>query len=257
MTGHSTPGILRGCGTRSAGGIYLEVNTSPYGTKPLIDYVLDPPLPMQTDCKVGVSLQARNDTTMVLDHIGSSHYPNAADFLAEGFRHGFSRRVSQNPDFSRIQPGNRLLFIHDKGLVLNPENLRPFVSEAFQAPEHEGKRYPFHQHRCIKLERIGSLEHYEEGFPGCIRDLWCLPEATRTVEEGDRVRFFRDFASVSYEVFPPSPDAPKVKTSSALIAALPITNISVIRSPDGTHKKTLSVLEEKLGGPIPITLADA
>lgn len=257
MNEQSTPGILRGCGTRSAGGIYLEVNTSPYGTRPLIDFVLDPPLPMQTDCKVGVSLQERNDTTMIIDHVGSSHYPNAADFLAEGFRQGFSRRVSQNLDFSRIQPGSRILFIHDKGLVTNPEDLRPYVSESFQMPEQGGKRKPFQQHYCIKLERTGSLEHYEEGYPECIRDLWCLPHATRTAEEGDRVRFFRDFASITYEVFPPSPDAPRVKTTSALIAALPITNISVIRSPDGTHKKTLSVLEEKLGGPIPITLADA
>lgn len=257
MNGASTPGIIRGCGTRTAGGIYLEVNTSPYGSQPLIDFVLDPPLPMKADCAVGVSLQERKDTTMVIDHVGSSYYPNAADFLVEGFKHGFSRRVSPNLDFSRIKLGCRILFIHDRGLITHPEELRPYVPEAFQQPEQNGKRKPFHQHNCVKLERTGSLEHYETGSPACISDLWCLPEATRTVEEGDRVRFFRDFASVSYEVFPTSPDAPAVKTTSALLAALPITNISVVRSPDGSHKATASVLEQKLGGAISLTITDA
>jgi hypothetical protein len=71
------------------------------------------------------------------------------------------------------------------------------------------------------------------------------------------VRFFRDFASVSYEVFPPSPDAPRVKTESALIAALPITNITVIKASDGSHITTATMVEQKLGGAIPLTIADA
>lgn len=257
MSGASTPGIVRGCGTRSAGAVYLECNVSPYGTVPMTDFLLDPPMPFEVDCKLGVSLQERQGTTMVIDHVGSSHYPNATDFLVEGMRYGFSRKISPNLDLSRIQPGSRLLFIHDKGLVTNPKDLRPFVSEHYRTPAVNGTRRPLHEHNCIKLLRTGSLEHYEDGFPPCVRDLWCLPEATSTVEEGERVRFFRNFVSVRYEVFPPSPAAPRVKTTSALIAALPITNITVIKSPDGSHKKTASVLEQKLGSPIPITISDS
>ena len=253
MNGASIPGIVRGCGTRSSGSIYLECAASPYGTVPMTDFLLDPPLPFEVDCKLGVSLQERQGTAMVIDHIGSSHYPNAADFLVEGMRYGFSRKVSANLDFSRIQPGSRLLFVHDKGLVTNPEDLRLYTAESYQ--EADGNKR-LHQHNCLKLHRTGSHEHYEYGFPPCTRDLWSLPEATSTVEEGENVRFFRDFASVSYEVFPPSPDAPKAKTVSALIAALPITNITVIKAPDGSHKKTASVLEQKLGTPIPITISD-
>jgi hypothetical protein len=84
MTGASTPGIIRGCGTRTAGGIYLECAASPYGTVPMTDFLLDPPLPFEVACKLGVSLQERQDTTMVLDHVGASHYPNATDFIVEG-----------------------------------------------------------------------------------------------------------------------------------------------------------------------------
>ena len=210
---------------------------------------------MKADCAVGVSLQERKNTTMFIDHIGSSHYPNATDFWVEGLKYGFSRRVSPKLNFSRIQPGSRILFIHDRGRVTHPEDLRPYVSEHYQTPKQNGKRKPFHQHNCVKLERIGLWEHYEEGFAACTRDLWCLPEATRTVEEGGHVR--RDFASISYEVFPPSLDAPKVRTESALIAALPITNITVIKSPDGSHRKTISVLGEKLGGAVPLTIAES
>lgn len=257
MTGASVPGIARGCGTRSAGSVYLECNVSPYGTLPMTDFLLDPPLPFAVDCKLGVSLQERQGTTMVIDHIGSAHYPNATDFLVEGMRFGFSRKISPNLDLSRIQPGSRLLFVHDRGLVTNPEALRPFVSTSYQTPEENGVRKPLHGHNCMKLHRTSRLKHYQGGFPGCIRDLWCLPEATSIVEEGERVRFFRDFASVRYEVFPPSPDAPRARTASALIAALPITNITVIKAPDGSHTKTASVLEQKLGVPIPITISDS
>ena len=256
LRGAAVPGIKRGCGYRKAGGVYLECNGSPYGSKPMNDFLLDPPLPLAVDCKRGVELQERQGTTMILDFVGASNYPFASDFIVEGMKYGFSRLVSKNLDFSRIQPGSRLLLVHEKGLVTNPEGLRTFVTDAYNTPVIEGRRKPLHRHNCLKLERTGLCEHYEDDFPECIRDLWCLPEATRTVEENESVRFFRDFASVSYEVYPSSPNAPKVETTSALIAALPITNISVIRSPDGSHKTTASVLEEKLGGAISLSIAE-
>jgi hypothetical protein len=37
--------VIRGCGTRVAGGIYLVCSLSPNGT-PLADFIVDPPIPL-------------------------------------------------------------------------------------------------------------------------------------------------------------------------------------------------------------------
>ena len=74
-------------------------------------------------------------------------------------------------------------------------------------------------------------------------------------------RYIREFASISYEVFPPAPDAPTPDYTSALVASLPITNISVIKAGDGSHQQTLGKVREMLswegGLRISVTEADA
>lgn len=197
-----------------------------------------------------------------IDCNGEQHYPVITDFLEEGRVLGFSRRISSTLDFSRLTANSRILIVHARGLVVNHEALRPFVPEHYNAAyDEQGRRKPAHKHHCGHLERTASPEHYHDPYTHCCtRDLWAVPTATR-VEDGAPPRYIREFASVSYEVFPLSPDAPPPEYVSALVASLPITNISVIRAKDGSHTRTLekvkAMLEWEGGLRISVTEADA
>ena len=240
----ATPGVVRGCGTRISGGLYLECGVGP-GGQPLEFFLCDPPVPMTVGTKLGVELVERNGVTHVLDWVGSAHYPYASDFLEEGARFGFSRRVSRTLDLSRLTAASRLLVVHARGLVLNHQELRPFMPEAY-VTDPQGASF---EHHCGLLERTGSVDHYRPdpyAHP-CARDLWALPPADRVLD-GERPRYLRTCASFAYEVFPPAPDAPVPETAAALIASLPITNVGVVKAEDGSHKKTLERVRELLAG---------
>ena len=262
MGAAAVQGVTRGCGTRVGGGLYLECGTG-YGGRPLEAFLSDPPIPMTCDTKVGVELIERGGVVHVLDWIGEQHYPFVTDLLEEGRHFGFSRRIPRTLNLSRLSADSRLLVVHAGGLVVNHEALRPFMPERYNTPYTErGKRKAAHKHHCGHLERTGSPEHHlpDPHKRGCTRDLWAVPPASR-VEEGAPPRYVREFASISYEVFPPAPDAPAPEYVSALVASLPITNISVIKARDGSHQETLEKVKEMLtwegGLRISVTEADA
>jgi hypothetical protein len=263
MGATATPGITRGCGTRKEGGIYLESGTRLGRGRSLEFFLADPPVPMTCDTKVGVELIERGGIVHILDWVGEQHYPAITDFLEESRALGFSRRISSTLDLSRLTAESRILVVHARGLVVNHEALRPFMPERYNAAHDEqGRRKPAHKHHCGHLERTASPEHYQPDphTHGCTRDLWAVPLTTR-VEDGAPPRYIREFASISYEVAPLAPDAPPPEYVSALVASLPITNISVIRAKDGSHTQTLekvrTMLEWEGGFRISVTEADA
>ena len=256
-------GVPRGCGTRQEGGTYLESGVSPGRGRPLEFFLADPPVPLTCDTKVGVELIERGGVVHVIDWVGEQHYSNAADFLEEGRRYGFSRRVPRTLDFSRLTAESRILVVHARGLVVNHEALRPFMPECYNAAHDEqGRRKPAYKHHCGHLEQTALPSHYQPDpyKHRCTKDLWTLPPASH-VDDGTTPRYLREFASVSYEVFPLAPDAPAPATTPALVASLPITNISVVKAQDGSHTGTLSKVREMLtwegGLKISVTDADA
>lgn len=235
----ATPGVRRGCGTRVQGGVYLEVGLSSSGT-PLEHFFIDPPLPMTVDTKVGVELIERNGVVHVLDWIGSESYPYASDFLEEGSRHGFSRRVSKGLDFSRLSEASRLLLVHAKGLVVNHRELLWHGEEELNDPIYAGGRL------CAYHARTRIEAHFDLSATGCIRDLWALPIPDDVETRGGKTHYRRKVGDFSYRVLPLGPEAPEVVTTSALIASLPITNISVIKADDGSHSETTAKLRRLL-----------
>ncbi len=255
-------GVPRGCGTRKAGGVYIEVGTTVGLGKQLEAFLCDPPVPMTTDCKVGVELIERNGVVHILDWVGAKHYPNCADFLEEGRVLGFSRLISKNLDLSRLTAESRILIVHARGLVTNHGALRPHMPEPYNDAFRDGRRKPAHEHHCGHLEKTAIPGHHtpHPHKHACSRDLWTLPPASRA-EDGSPPRYLRDFASVSYEVFPLSPDAPAAATTPALVASLPITNVSVVKAQGGAHQKTVERVKEMLawegGLRISVTEADA
>jgi hypothetical protein len=250
-------GVGRGCGTRQEGGIYLECGTRPGRGQPLEFFLADPPVPMTCDSKVGVELIERGGVVHILDWVGEQHYPFVTDFLEEGRALGFSRRISGTLDLFRLTAESRILVVHARGLVVNHEALRPFMPERYNAAHNEqGRGKPAHQHHCGHLERTASLEHYrpDPHTHRCTRDLWAVPPASRVVvprrggyAHGTPPRYVREFASISYEVFPLAPDAPAPEYVAALVASLPITNVSVIKAKDGSHRGTLEKVKEMFG----------
>lgn len=243
----AVPGVVRGCGTRQAGGTYLECGTGS-GGRALEHFLCDPPIPMTCDTKVGVELIERGGVVHVLDWVGENAYPYAADFLEEGRRYGFSRRVSKTLDLSRLSFESRLLVVHARGLVTNHQDVRPAMPEGYnQAYDSKGLRKPAHEHHCGHLERTSIPGHHlpNPHNHACTRDLWTLPPANR-VFDGDPPRYERHFASIQYEVFPLSPDAPVPETTPALVASLPITNVSVVKAEGGSHQETLTKVRELL-----------
>ena len=262
MGSAAVPGAVRGCGTRQQGAVYLEVGLG-YGGKPLEFFLSDPPIPMTCDTKVGVELIERAGVVHVLDWIGEQHYPFAADALEEGRRYGFSRRVPRTLDLSRLTAGSRILLVHARGLVTNHQALRPHMPDSYNEPYGpDGRRKSAYKHHCSHLEKTAVPGHHlpDPHKHACTRDLWAVPPATQ-VEDGTPPRYIRGFASITYEVFPLSPDAPAPEYTSALVASLPITNVSVIKAGDGSHKGTLEKVREMLtwegGLRISVTEADA
>lgn len=248
----ATPGIVRGCGRRVEGGVYLECGTAPGGA-PLEHFFCDPPIPYEPDHKIGVDIQLGPDGLYhVVDYVGSEHYPWTADFIEEGRCYGFSRRVPRNLDFSKLQHGSRMLFVHARGYLANAKELHPH----FIDPELKW--------RCGLWEKYGRDDHLNDPAIACSRDWYALAPATSATQGGiaqavdpqrvgarssNDVQFRREVTeAISYRVYPVAPDAPDPVCKSAIVASVPITNISVVKARDGSHKETLERIRGKANG---------
>jgi hypothetical protein len=122
--------VVRGCGSRVSGGVYLEVGTSKYG-QPIENFLFCPPKRLDKDAlgatNLGVTLiQDKTDPTLchVLDIVGASSYPNCADIIEEIRRFGASRKVNPKLPFAQLKPGSKILLAHDKAILKNHEELR-------------------------------------------------------------------------------------------------------------------------------------
>ncbi len=120
--------VLRGCGERTPGGVYIECGLSPVG-RPFADFLIDPPLALPAG--LGKETLANKpqlwtdpDTGAVhlVIWIGEEHYPYLADFVEEAKRAGISRKLSphllERPDFGRISLASRMILAHPR--VRNP-----------------------------------------------------------------------------------------------------------------------------------------
>ena len=117
--------MIRGCGTRVAGGIYAVVGLSPWG-RPIEDFLTDPSIPIDTDefnlSPVGVMVVKADGPpkrTAVFDWIGEEHYPSPAHFIEETRRKGISRRLSSRSDFAELDAASTLVLCHPKAYLEN------------------------------------------------------------------------------------------------------------------------------------------
>lgn len=121
--------MRRGCGKRTAGGVYLTTEFSTVGT-PLPAFLIDPPwVPIMEDGSIwrlsaqGLSIEQRPFPGMegqydVFDWIGAGvpGYPFFPDFYEEGSRFEFSRRAQNNLDFGKLNRASWHFYMHPKGI---------------------------------------------------------------------------------------------------------------------------------------------
>jgi len=235
--------VVRGCGTRQKGGIYVECPLSPYG-KPLEEFLVDPPIPVDVKAlgitQVGVKLVERGGVWHIMDWVGSGHYENVADFVEEVRRFGLSRRLSKSLDFKKLSPQSRIILLHSRAFIEN-------FKEYYKAEEGDVKGCP---------KDISAHQH-EEQEECCARLWWqditggeCdsfLPDETPTRSVK------RTMPSFEYNgLSKPEDVEPDYKV--AIFASFPVTNIAVVRDPqEETHKAAIDLLS---GSRLPVELVD-
>jgi hypothetical protein len=121
MTTAAIASLPRGCGTRVRGAAYWECGLDPNGAK-IEEFLIDCPSLIPSGLLVsprGVTTIEVGDVTHVVDWVGSEHYLNVSDFVAEVSRLGLSRRLPSTLDFGKITPASRILLIHARARVEN------------------------------------------------------------------------------------------------------------------------------------------
>ena len=130
--------VTRGCGSRTAGGLYLEIQTNPNGV-PLNDFLLDPAIRVgETWESKGVKLSPLGVQTFyeeiegrkikhIIDIVGKEDYPNLTDFIEELNVLGLSRKLSSRLDLSGISKESQLYMIHDKAWVKNIHQYKDWI----------------------------------------------------------------------------------------------------------------------------------
>lgn len=254
----ATP-VLRGCGSRVAGGIYLETGLSKHG-RPIEDFLIDPPTRLNADTRarmgitqVGVTplpRQLEDGTTVVhvVDWVGAEYYPCVTDFVEEVRRFGLSRRVPRNFDFSLLTPQSRILLLHSRAWI-------GAADEYFARRQPDGQGWWCPQRRN---EHVNPADP-----PSMCASLWWedLPDgdpvpdsvvgATSALAPGYRERLVRrKMPSFEYCGFLQPKPLEDPRYDVAIFASFPLTRLAVVRDPEGgTHEQALDAAR-KAGLPV-------
>lgn len=235
---------VRGCGTRVKGGIYAECPLSSYGL-PLEEFIVDPPIPVDAKelgvTQVGVKLIDRKGTWHIMDWVGSTHYPNVADYVEEVRRFGLSRRLSTSLDFKKLTSQSRILLLHSHAYIYNFDE----YAETEPSLEELANCSPYPS--CPK----NLPEHIRPNMSTmCIR-LWYQDVTGGTKIKGRQVT--RKMPSFEYQALE-APEDIKPDYRVAIFASFPITNLAVIKDEQGgSHHHSMSLTSEAR---IPVKLVE-
>lgn len=221
-----SPMMERGCGRRKKGAIYSNCPLGEGGT-PIEEFLIDPPQRLTLElAPQGVQIFEAEGVAHIIDWVGSSHYPNVADFVEEVRRMGMSRRLPKTLAFERLTLESRHFLVHSRAIVAHPEMYR------------REDAMPKDGHRCPKALAM----HQAAVEPGTLRSPMCagiwwedLDPFGAFVEPdvpGSRV-VTRKIPCGTYEGLC-SPGDPKAREYVAgIFAGFPIWNLQVVRDPDG------------------------
>lgn len=256
------PSVVRGCGTRQPGGIYLVSEVGGEG-KPLPYFLIDPPRPVAAEglglASRGVTLAELGGAPCVLDWVGADSYPNVADFLEETVRFGSSRRVQGTLDFATLGPGSRHLFVHPRAVIENPQEYWGYGTGKSAggydyAPDSVPGRTLFD--RCVTTRG----DHDAAGYEGMCATLWwhdLHPDSVVFASEegifeqqvvwGATVK--RQLPGFAYHAFS-RPQDTRPRYAPGAFLWLPIHRIAVIEDPEGGAHEAALKKATKAGLPV-------
>jgi len=217
MTSGAIP-VARGCGRRVKRGIYAELGLSPFG-RPVEDFLMDPPVALPEGLELapqGVTFIERDGVTHLIDWVGSTHYPNIADFVEEIRRFGLSRRLPQNIDFGRLSVASRLIFVHARAFIEDAG-----ARQGYRAPDDA----PF---VCLR-----DIEAHQKGTEEMCASMW-WEDVEGVNEDG-----VREMPSFEYTPRRPRPEVEARTYRPGIFGSFPIGRLVVVNDPDdqeGTEK---------------------
>jgi hypothetical protein len=161
--------------------------------------------------------------------------PSGLAILEEVRLYGLSRSVNPEIIKGKLSPSSKILLVHARAILKNAAALYSYL---------ENNRLRF---RCALYNTRTNLEHLKMPEAPCTRHSYALAPATAQKQLGQRALFIREFTPHTvYAVELLWPGAPEPGFTMGIIAALPITNISVVAADDGSHLQTVEDLRQAL-----------
>jgi len=252
--------VMRGCGSRKKGGIYLECGLSEFG-KPAEEFLVDP---IQRINPIQFGLTAINQRMIqdpegiyhILDWIGQDSYPNPTDWFEEVRRFGMSDRTELNQDeYALLTPfKSNVLAVHKRAWV----NYSGTAARSLEAIDPRvamsADPYLYSWDYCPK----GYYEHDTTNPQYAPIDFVCCAG----VMWSDLLRFESDYHGNGREtrrIMPSFSYWGALATTfyehqPGIFARFPITRIVVIKDPDdNTHEEQVKKL---LGTKVPCEIVD-
>lgn len=246
--------IVRGCGTRVSGGVYVETLTGPNG-HPVECFVKDPPIPLDVNAiglgHVGVKLIERNGVYHIFDWVGEGYYPNVTDFIEEVRKFGASRRLPKTLDFSKLTEQSTLVLVHSRGAWT--ESGATFDQMTAMMKETNDDHHP--PQLCPEI--VKSMHHgvfSSEHLP-CSSLWWYDHDADNSQEKASGILYKREMPSLAYSAVV----RPWLMPSyiPAIFMILPIHQIAIVRdSGTGSHNDTHEKINGQLEGRVPLEFVD-
>lgn len=231
----------RGCGSRVAGGVYLECKVGGFGP-PIEDFILDPVRPIDVKALGIPSLgqvveKGEGGRSVIYDRVGVKHYPDAADLVEEVLTLGVSRRVSKTSfPFENLGPGSMLALIHDRGAFADAADYGLLTGFLCPKKKHEAKA-PY----CLgSLYAMIRKAKDDKAFSDGRVD----PEVWRAKLFASYFAFAGTDLSEFVSINPVVRTRPSLEYAAfgyltterpltpAVVAAVPVTNVAVVNDPE-------------------------
>ncbi len=116
--------MIRGCGKRKPGGVYICSKLSPHGV-PLEEYLIDPPEFYGGERFRVPIIFEKNGTNHLLFWVGKEFYPYPSDFIEEVRQFGASKRVPVEFPIEKLSRWSLMFFVHPRAIIGDYQALPP------------------------------------------------------------------------------------------------------------------------------------
>lgn len=222
-TPKSITGIVRGCGKRKPGGLYVCSGLSPYG-RPIEEYIIDPPLPYNGEPFRAPTIIERDGKKHLVLWVGSEYYPYASDYLEETKQFGVSKRVPSNFPVEGLEPGSMLFLVHPRAIIEDHSFL--------PAPDYCPK------HNTAHLE---DVEGKDREF--CLGHSYSIAEPTVGLNQ-------RTLGDTTYTVYSQGMSEVSHDFKAGFFLRVPITHFDHVMTGDG--KVNPAIMEKQTRLPVNI-----